>query len=236
MIKIKPIVILTCILCILFVCTTVFAEKQEWIDKTFDFKKTKRILIYPIQVPDAIKNGIIEKQIEETYWENAKLKNVELITFDKLIELIKNDTGVDLQELHKKDQKLSLEFLKTNLPNYVDLELHANIVAYGTGSEYKEGFSYSTTETQTSYVYGTNGSATVQTPVNRTHYVPGGNALVLYAGIRWDVYDSKTNKPVFSRVDNRSKMPTRFESSNPKNMYERILTAFFKDLNSKVGS
>lgn len=214
----------------------VFAEKQEWFDSKYNFKKVKKVLIYPPSIPDSLKNGIIEKDLEEVFWGKALLNNIEIINASTLIELLTKDTGIDIKSLYKTDEKKAIELLHQYIPNYADIVVCTNILNYETDSEYREGYSYTTTEYQTSYIYGPAGTATIQTPVNKTHNVPGGNILVLYTGVRFDVFDTLTNKVIFSRIDNRSKNPTILESSTPKNMYKRILKSFFNDLETKIKS
>ena len=226
--------LLSLVICLLNVSFAA-AEKQEWVDKTYDFTKVKRVLVYPPTIPDNMKNGIIEKDLSETYLSKIKLpSNVQVLDILTIIRSIQKDTGIDLPAMHQKNQQEAIKLLNEYIPNYVDMIVCSKIVKYSTGSQYQESYSYNTTSYQTSYINGTNGSAAIQTPVNQTHVVPGGDALVLYAGVRWDVYDAKTNTVVFSRIDDRSKMPTRLESGTPKNMYKRILDSFFDDFSDKL--
>lgn len=229
----KKVFLLLCI--ILLISQTVFAEKQEWVDKTYDFTKIKKVLVYPLSVPDTIKNGIVEKGLAEAYIEKTKLPDVQIVDLSTLLYAIQRDTGIDILALRKVDPKEAIKQLDIHTPDYVDAVIYAEITNYGTGSKYRESSSYTTTEYETSYINGPRGTtATVQSPVNKTHVIPGGDALVLYAGVRWDIRDAKTNNVIFSRIDSRSKMPGRFESGTPENMYKRILDSFFKDFGGKL--
>jgi hypothetical protein len=218
------------------VASIAFAEKQEWFDKAYDFSKVKRVLIYPPNISNKLKNGIVENEILEIFNTKTKLpEQVKVITFFSLIDAVKTDTGTDLVQLHAKNSQEALKLLNEATPKYADIVVTSTVFEYSMGSEYREGFTYNTTEYQTSYVHGAGGSATVQTPVNRTHTVRGGNVPVAYSSVRWDVYDAQTGKAVFSRLEDRARAnPTVFDHTKPKSLYGRITASFFDDLSEKL--
>lgn len=49
--------ILLFVIMLMMITVSAFADKQEWIDKNYDFGKAKNILIM-FYVPDELKNGI----------------------------------------------------------------------------------------------------------------------------------------------------------------------------------
>ena len=51
--------ILLFVIMLMMITVSAFANKQEWIDKNYDFGKAKNILIM-FYVPDELKNGITE--------------------------------------------------------------------------------------------------------------------------------------------------------------------------------
>lgn len=63
----KKIIILT----LLLLCYTfaAFAQKQEWIDKNYNFKNSKRILVI-YDIPENLKNGITENETAEIFMKN----------------------------------------------------------------------------------------------------------------------------------------------------------------------
>ena len=60
--------ILLFVIMLMMITVSAFADKQEWIDKNYDFGKAKRILV-SFSVPDELKNGITEKETEEIFFE-----------------------------------------------------------------------------------------------------------------------------------------------------------------------
>ena len=219
---------------ILFVLSSVcFAEKQEWVDKSYNFSKVKTVFIYDPVIPNEIKNGIAENEINEIFNKKKVLKDVKILDIPQVVILVQADTGINLDELYKTDPQGSLKMLFENIHKYADIVIVSKIQRYGTGSEYKEAYSYNTTTYQTSTVTTSNGGfATIDTPVTQTNTVPGGYFPASYVTVRYDVYDTKTNKQIFSRIDERGKVNrTAFDNTKPRDMFGRIVGSFFDDFN-----
>lgn len=224
----------------LFIClfniSFAAAEKQEWVDKTYDFTKVKRVVILYPNIADYLKNGIAENEIMEIFNKKAKISNVKAMDISQVVRLLKIDTGIDLEEVAKQNPDEALNLLHENMPNYADIVVITNVSDYSMGSTYRQGFSYNTTSTQTSYIYGSNGqSAAINTPVTETHKVRGGNVSVAQAHVRFDVYDTKISKTIFSRMDNRDVAnPTILHNTKPKSVFKRIVGGFFDNLNDRI--
>lgn len=122
MYKLRTVIILTSILCILLLTSTAFAEKQEWVDQNFDFKQVKRILVYNPKVADHLLNGINEKEIQDIFIAKLKFpKEIQVITFSDYLKLITNDTGINPMLLYSTDPKKVIEILTENIPKYADI-------------------------------------------------------------------------------------------------------------------
>ena len=67
--------ILLFVIMLMMITVSAFADKQEWIDKNYDFGKAKNILIM-FYVPDELKNGITEKETQELFDEAVQRKLV----------------------------------------------------------------------------------------------------------------------------------------------------------------
>lgn len=235
-VKKSRLVLLLSLLIFLFFTNTASAEKQEWFDKAYDFSKVKRILVYEPLIADKLKNGINEHEILELFQAKMKLPNtVKVITFSDVVNAIMTDTGIDLYALYKEKPQEATKLLVESIPKYADISVSSKVFEYSMGTQYREGFTYNTTEYQTSYVSGYGGSATVTTPVTRTHTVPGGNVPVAYAAVRFEVQDLQSGKNIFIRLDDRAKAnPTVFNNTKPKSLYGRITDSFFDDLSEKI--
>lgn len=215
---------------------TCYAEKQEWIDKNYEFYKVKNVYIYTPFIAEYLKNGIVENEILDTFNEKAKIPNVKILDTGMIARLIEIDRGIDLLELNRTNPAEVGKIFNENVPKYVDLIIYSQVGKYGMGSTYRQAFSYNTTNYQNSYIYGSNGSsAVVQTPQTQTHTIPGGNIPLASTSVRWDVIDAKTGKTIFSRIDERDRgNRSRLENTTPKDLYKRILSSFFDDLNDKI--
>ena len=212
-----------------------FAEKQEWVDKNYDFSKVKAVLLWDMFVDKSLENGINEKEIIEIVREKTNIKYVKGVTPPVVMEAIKRDYGIDLEALKATNQDQVLTTFFKYLPNYVDLEISVKVFSYGYGSHYREGYSYNTTSYKTSYTTGMGGRMeTIQTPVVETHHVPGGNAKVTYCGVRWDIMEINKRNAVWSRIDDRARETDEIENTKPKDMLERIIRSFYDDFNKKT--
>jgi hypothetical protein len=196
----KKIFLILCLL--LLTCSTVFAEKQEWVDKSYDFKKVTTVAVLEPLIADDIKNGISEKEIPEIFQDKFKLPNkVKILRLAEIVALIKADTGQDAFEVYKQDKAAGEKLLNDNVSKHADLLITTNVEQYGMTSVYKNGYTYETTEKKTSYINNSNGtSSTVRSPVVREHVVQGGYTDYACAKVRFTVTDTKTNKEVFLRI------------------------------------
>lgn len=214
---------------------TAFAEKQEWIDKNYDFKQVKRVLIYNPTVSQKLRNGITEKEIAEIFTDKSKLSNVKIIRIADMVQLIKINDGIDLVSLHNENPQEAANTLIRLTPKYADLVITSTVLEYGTGTQYREGYVYTTTEYQNTYVTSYGGSAVVQSPTTKINSVPGGNVPTAYAAIRWDAYNAKTNQAVLSMTEDRIRAnSTVFDNTKPKDIYGRMVGAFFGSVNDKI--
>lgn len=227
------------ILMVFFIQNSVFAEKHEWIDKNYDFSRITRVLLLDPSISDKLKNGITEKEIIEIFNSNMKFpNNIKVMTLSSLVNTIKMDTGIDLIKLNNENQQEAMKLLDQLIPMYADITIVSRVFDYSVGSEYREGYTYTTTEYQTAYVhsgYGGPTVATIETPVQRTHTVPGRNVKVAYSSVRWDVYDANSKKAIWSRFDDRARANnTIFDNTKPKDLLERIIRSFCNDLSDKL--
>ncbi|MBP2656922.1 MAG: hypothetical protein H6Q73_4491 [Firmicutes bacterium] len=215
---------------LMLICSTTFAEKSEWVDKSYNFSNIKTVLIVDPAIPNEIKNGITENEIKDIFKEKAVLPKVKVVYLSDLCKIL--NIRMDANSTISPED---LKFIINNTSQYADVAITSTVTNYGTGSEYREGYSYNTTTYKTSYIHSKNGTTTIETPVTETHNVSGGNIPVAYTTVRWDVYETSAGKPIFSRIESRSRASnTLFDNTKPRDLYERITKAFFNDLNHKL--
>lgn len=212
------------------------AEKQEWVDKKFNFTQVKKVYIFNPLLDQKLMNGINEHEILAIFNKKAQLpKHIEVVTFEKVVENIKFDTGIDVLKLYEKNPQEGLKLFDEGTRLYSDLIIRSHIFEYSVGREYQEGYTFNTTEYKTAYVNSTSGYATVSMPVSVQHTVPGGNIPVAYASVRWEVTDTKTGKSILVRLDDRAKgNPTILDNTKPKDLYGRISGSFFDFMSDKL--
>lgn len=217
---------------LLLYCSTCFAEKQEWIDEDYNFKSVNAVYLDYNFNPE-LQNGIVEKEAKKIFKEKfvldieKKLKNkdVSVNTKESVESLLKNNDGLIDENIKK--------FVTSNH----NLIICIDIQDYRMGSSYVESKSYSYTMPKTSWIYGPNGSAVVTTNETQTVNVPGGNRPTVFVRVRFDVIDPKLSEPIWSRIDDRSRVnEDEFDTSKPKDVYGRILKDFKNDFVKKINS
>lgn len=215
--------------------STCLAEKQEWFDENYDFKNVKAVYL-DFNFNPALKNGIVEKEGQKIFKEKfvadiaKKLNGKNIVINSK--ETIENSFKSD-----KSSNGSNEEYLRNFVKSNHDLILCIDVQDYSMGSSYVDSKSYSYNVPQTSWIYGPNGSAVVTT--NETHVinVPGGNRPTVFVKVRFDVIDPKLSEPVWSRIDDRSRVnEDEFDTSKPKDVYGRILKDFKSDFIKKISS
>lgn len=210
-------------------CQIAYADKQEWVDKNYDFKKVTTVAVLEPVIAGDIKNGISEKEISDIFQEKLKFPdNIKVLRLADIVALIKADTGQDVWEVYKHDNAAGEKMLTEGIVKHADLLVLTDVDKYGMISVYSSGYTYETTENKTSYV-NQSGKApiSIQTPVTTQHTVEGGYVNMGCAKTRFTVKDTKTSKEVFLRIQVES-------GSQPKNVFSNIMKSFFKDLGKKL--
>lgn len=219
----------------------VFAEKQEWIDRNFDFSKTKKVFCNFL-VPKELMNGIIEHEMRDILKDKFENKIVVKLSPYKykfshdqdVINEIKETQGKDLNVLGETEPDKANEIFNQYLKDNYDLVFNFVVLAYGTGSQYIQGHYIDTPTTETSQVITPNGVGTVRTQGTTKTYVPGGNAAKPCAVVKFEVYNIKTDDAVWVRIDNRAKVNTIVDNTKPKDIFSRIISSFFDDFSSRL--
>lgn len=219
----KKVFILICMFMIL--ATNCFANKQEYIDKKYDFTQPKKILVVS-SMNENIKNGIIEYRINEIFTKTFTSKFIKPLKSNGFE--ISHEVG---DFLNGKDMvyKLTSEPKLAEWKSTYDIIIFNQLTEFTTKTGWVDGYTYTVPETHYYSSFDINGnihSGTVTT--QSTKYVPGYNAEFAVEKVRFDIYDLKTDKIVWSRIDSREK------DSKQGNLYERILKSFFGDYKDRA--
>ncbi len=230
--------ILLLVIALMMITVSAFADKQEWIDKDYDFGKAKNILIM-FYVPDELKNGITEKETQELFDEAVQKKLVEKLSnygynFKTIVDAtneIQSLYGININESTKKDLPESKDIFNKYIKENIDLVFNVNLMDYSTGMRYKEGYSYSVPKTESHYVSnGMFGGQIVTTHTTEQHYVEPKNVKVSYVSVKFIIDDVKTVTNVWTRIGERD----REGSNKHKDNFENIINSCFNDYVKKV--
>lgn len=224
-----------------FLTLPAFAEKQEWVDKNFDFSKAKKIYCANY-IPDVLANGIVEHEINDIVCEKFDSKIVNKLTpykyefysIEDIIDEIKEKQGTDLNILGKMDPEAANATISQYLNENFDLAFLSYVQVYGTASQYVQGHYMETPSTQTSQVITPNGVGTVYTQGTTKTYIPGGYAAKPCAVVRFEVINIKTDNAVWVRIDDRAKVNTIVDNTKPKDILSRIVSSFYGDFSSRL--
>lgn len=233
--------ILSLVLMLLCISFNAYADKQEWIDKSYDFGQSKRVLI-SLNIPNELKNGVMEHETSDIFLEKFKkdvadkliTQSYKFKTFADVTNDLNRFYGIDIAYMYQTEPQKAQATLAKYLGENFDMFLNANLLVYDTGSQYQEGYYYSMPTTQTSFVTTPNGMGTVTTQGTQQQYVPGGNVPVAYAAVKFELTDVKTSKPVWTRIDDRARANVlAIHNTKPIDLYKRIIGSYFDDLCQK---
>lgn len=232
--------VLFIIFTILFISSNCFAEKQEWHDKNFDFKKASKVLIEFYFLPP--RNGISENETEDIFFEkmsdiykDLKQQNYKFYVAYNIADMIKEKHNIDIIEIYKTNPSNADELYRSFVKDNMDLVIRTEVMAYDIGSQYYEGYYLTLPSVDTSFVTTPYGSGTVTTYGTKQQYIRGGNVPVSYCSVRFTNYEMKTGNAVWSLIDDRAKAnQTIFDNTKPKDLYKRIISNFVNKLKEKL--
>ena len=234
--------ILLFVIMLMMITVSAFADKQEWIDKNYDFGQAKRILV-SFSVPDELKNGITEKETEEIFFDvlQDKVTN-KLVPFGykvKTLADVDDDIqllyGVNFTEQIKNNTIEAEKIFEKYINENVDLVVGVKLLTYSTGSRYKEGYYRTVTKSEPQYVGDLYGGRFVNTSRTEQQYIPGKNVPMTYTSVKFMIDDVDTKENVWTRIDEREREGDElFGNSKPKEVFERILKSGFGDFTDKL--
>ncbi|MBP3721673.1 MAG: hypothetical protein J6I62_00270 [Selenomonadaceae bacterium] len=202
-------ILLTATLAFAFIFNAANAEKTNWEDKTYNFKKAQKVIVYGFVNRDEkeFNDDVMLEVLKEEYWKQAKnFKNYTLIEGVGTPEVGKPVEGADLYIV---SDLLDWHDDQYTRPGYTSWETRRNTrkVRLPDGSSYDEEY-------------------TTSVPVHHPPYTVYTSTVRM----RFSVFDAKTGKRVLARDDNRD----RDDKKAQKGMFGRIVHSFFEDFNDKL--
>ncbi|MBQ7478845.1 MAG: hypothetical protein IJT01_08085 [Selenomonadaceae bacterium] len=189
----------------------VSAEKVDWADKSYDFTKVQRALVYDLTFDENLEldNDLMEQVLQEDYMKNAARPPYKVIDPAKA------------QVLSPEDPHLA-----------ADVYITAELVKWHDDSYVKPGYTSYETRTSKRKKHHSDGSTTEETyditvPVYHSEEIVYTSTVRL----RFEVYDSRTGKRVMARDELRERDNSRH---GQQGIFGRISKSFFDDLGKKM--
>jgi len=198
----------------------VSAEKTDWSDKSYNFRKVRTIVIFDIdesRIPDDVGNAIIRK-IEGDYNSNANKLKCEVLTENQARRLLNLPNA-------------SQNALKNVVADIADLWIECKITKWKSSYHIVPARTVWEKERRTRRYRNSWGEWAEETYYERVpvtyppHRVDTSDIIADF-----EVYDARTGNVVFSREDDRS----RDDENAQKDMFGRMCNSFFSDFGKKI--
>lgn len=206
---------------------TASAHVEDWSEPGYNFKAIKKILVYDLDTSAVdLETDIAEKNFQSAFWEQAKKQKIEIINLKRAENQVSLAEYKDIDALRIKDPAAAEEMWKNTLPRVVDAYAKTQYLRY----EYTSRVIPAHTEWRTRWVkhtyYDREGRKHEEShPEEYPEYVPEKTIWTLHQQVRFDVYDAKTNKCIYSRNESRS---DDF-AGDGKGIFVKIVRNSFKD-------
>ena len=187
---------------------TTQAEKVDWVEKSYDFTKVKQAIIYDIDVVDTeeMESGLSEKVVLEEYLKTAARPPY---------KVRRPDNDSILHPLSSADIYVKAELLKWHNDSYI-----------------REAYTSWETVRRTRKVKRSDGSWTDEEYYDTVPiYHPAETVYTSTVRVKFDVYDTKTDKLIMSRDELRERKDSRH---GQQGIFGRISKSFFDDLGKKI--
>ena len=203
--------VVICLCLLLLPALSVSAEKTNWVDKDYDFHKIQKALIYDVVLTDTAEmdNDLLEQVLREDYLKNAMRPKYKVIRPDKAAVLSPDNPN------EAADVYIKAELLKWHDDSYIKEAYtswetrHAKRTKkLPNGSKVEEDYSYTV-------------------PVHH----PARTIYTSTVRLRFEVFDSKTNKRVMARDELRLRDDSHH---GQQGIFGRISKSFFDDLGKQI--
>ncbi len=226
--------LLLALLLLLALSAAAAAEKTDWYDKSYDFTKVKRALIYDVTLTDRAEfdSDLLDRVLQEEYLKNAQRPKYEAVSLEQAIRRISLAEGTNLDTLWQQDKAKAEEIFSRCLPQVADVYIKAELLKWHDDFHIVPQYTSWETKTITRTHKNKDGSTyTTKDYITVPVVHPPRRVDTSTVRLRFDVYDSATGKLVMSRDELR----LRDDSTHgEKGIFGRICKSFFDDFKSKL--
>lgn len=216
--------------------STAAAGYWEWQTPKFRFTGITRVLLHMPVLPAELEHTQVQRDLEQML--RAKTKHdgsLEILDFTELSVRIKRDTGVDLAVLYQHNPRGALEQLNAALPHYADIIMAIEVLEYGYGAQYYEGYTYDNREYRLTKIQRDLEPLSGHM-IDKTRSIAEPAKPVCYVSIGIDVYAAATETIVYSRLDDRLSVAGSGEAVPDllAGLYGRAIDDWFETLTKKA--
>ena len=217
---------------LLLLCGTVSAEKTDWSDKSYDFSRVRRALVYDMDFSAAAPDSQVkERKYQSDFLDYTKKMKCEVVTYDQALRRISLELGVDLDALMKTDPDRADALFRENLSRVADVWIDSRTLLWKNDYYIVPERTVWEERRMSRRVRGRDGHwfdeyYYITVPVT----YPAHRVDVSSIKVSFEVYDAKTGRAVLGREDSRD----REGYDEHDGMYERICKSFFGDFGNKL--
>ena len=208
------------------------AEKTDWKDKSYDFSRVRRILVYDLDFAGTeFSSSMKEHKYQQDFMEYAKKLGCEVLTYEQAWRRVSLALGVDLDKMAAANADQAMTLFQDNLTRVADAYINSRVLKWENNYYIEpERTVWEQKRVDRSY-RDKNGRW-----VNDYYYItvpvtyPPRRVDYSRLNMSFEVYDAKTGKMIFGREDARD----REGYGEHDGMYERICKAFFSEFGDKL--
>lgn len=202
-------ILLVCLL--LLPALPVSAEKTNWVDKDYDFHKIQKALVYDVVLTDKaeFESDLLEQTLAEDYLKNAQRPKYQVIRPDKAAIL------------SPENPQLA-----------ADVYIKAELLTWHDDSYVKPAYTSWETKQAKRTKRDAKGNKIEETyDITVPVHHPPQTIYTSTVRLKFEVFDSKTNKRIMARDELRLRDDSRH---GQKGIFGRISKSFFDDLGKKI--
>ena len=225
----KKIIVLA--LFVLAFAGTVLASPEKWVDKEYNFKAVKSVLLLEPVCSDQSTDDVGKNQIKQVFMSEAEMKKVTLLHTEDIIAAMDDKTKEDYNNLVGTDADAAQKLLLQEAQKHADIAVYTTVTAYHSGTKHiAESIRTYTDYQEIEMDTPQGGKQKVKYPVTRTEITPAHDITTLTSDTQFRAVDLKTGKDIMLDTDHRYRELGTYDSSTPDHMFKRGVNKFFSDL------